>query len=258
MPKVAALVVGLLMAWMSAGQTPKSTAPVLTVSAAVSLSEALEECAKTFKTRGGGEVRFNFAGSNVLARQIVNGAPADLFISADEEQMNVVERAGKIVQSSRVELLGNQLAVVATPERAALVREQFGRAAPEIRRLAIGDPAAVPAGVYARQFLAKQGLWTAYEPRVVPSANVRAALTAVETGSVDAAIVYITDAAVAKRAIVVLTIPASQGPKIVYPAAIVSNRHFAHSDQFLTFLRGAEASAIFARHKFTPLTSVGR
>lgn len=244
-------VIGGLFAAILAVQTSTP----LTVSAAISLSESLEEAAKAYAAAGGGPVRFNFAGSNVLARQIVNGAPADLFLSADEEQMTVVEKAGKLVAGTRVDLLSNRLAVVALPERAALVREQFARAAPEIRRLAIGDPAAVPAGVYARQYLEKLGLWKAYESRVVPTTNVRAALTAVETGSADAAIVYATDAAVARNAIVVFVVPENQSPRIVYPAAVISSSaNRTEAEKFLAFLRGPDGSAVFVRHKFTPLS----
>jgi molybdate transport system substrate-binding protein len=235
------------------GQDSAKGAPIA-VSAAVSLSEALEEIAKAYAAGGGGPVRFNFAGSNVLARQIVNGAPADLFISADEEQMNVVDKAGALRAGTRVDLLSNLLAVIAPPDRVAFVREQFAGAPPAIKRLAIGDPAAVPAGVYARQYLEKRGLWKAYEPRIVPTMNVRAALTAVDTGAADAAIVYVTDAAVARNAAIAFIVPVEEGPRIVYPAAIMSgaaNREAA--ERFLTFLRGREASAIFTRHKFTPL-----
>src|SRR5262245_33976512 len=139
-------------------------APVA-VSAAISLSEALEAIAKAYAASGGGPVRFNFAGSNVLARQILNGAPADIFISADEDQMNIVDKAGGVRAGTKVDLLGNQLAIVASADRVAFVRDQFKRAPPEIKRLAVGDPAAVPAGVYARQYLEKQGLWKSYEPR---------------------------------------------------------------------------------------------
>ena len=228
--------------------------PPLTVAAAISLTDALEEIGRAYTAAGAGQVRFNFAGSNVLARQIINGAPADLFISADQEQMNVVERANGLVAGSRVNLLSNALAIVSSPERAALVRDQFARAPAEIRRLAIGDPAAVPAGVYARQYLESQGLWKAYESRIVPTTNVRAALTAVETGAVDAAIVYVTDAAAAKNAVVALVVPVERGPRILYPAAILaSSSNRSEAERFLKFLRSPESSAIFTRYKFRPL-----
>jgi molybdate transport system substrate-binding protein len=228
--------------------------PPLTVAAAISLSDALEEIGRAYTAAGGGPVRFNFAGSNVLARQIVNGAPADLFISADQEQMNVVEKANGLVAGSRVNLLSNALAIVSSPERAALVRDQFARAPAEIRRLAIGDPAAVPAGVYARQYLESQGLWQPYESRIVPTTNVRAALTAVETGAVDAAIVYVSDAAAAKNAVVAVVVPVEKGPRILYPAAILmSSSNRSDAERFLKFLRDPESSAIFTRYQFRPL-----
>ena len=225
------------------GQGPAPSEPI-TVAAAVSLTEVLDEIAKAYAAAGGGPVRFNLAGSNVLARQIVNGAPADVFISADETQMDVVEKAGAVLAGSRVDLVANQLAIVATPDRVELVRREFARAPAEIRRLAIGDPAAVPAGVYARRYLEQRGLWAAYEPRVVPTTNVRAALTAVETGSVDAAIVYLTDLAAARTAVLAFTVPAADGPRIVYPAAILASaRNQAEAKRFLAFLRRPESAS---------------
>jgi molybdate transport system substrate-binding protein len=230
------------------------TRPVLVVSAAISLSDVMDDLAKAYTAQGGGKVTFNFAGSNTLARQIVNGAPADVFISADEAQMDLVERAGAIAPGSRVDLVANQLAIVALPERAAFVRENFRRAPPQIRRLAIGDPAAVPAGVYGRQFLEMNGLWKAYEARVVPTANVRAALVAVETGSADAAIVYATDVTAARTAVIAFIVPPEKAPRIVYPAAVIAaSRHADEAVRFLSFLRSAEAAAIFARSKFVPV-----
>lgn len=223
----------------------------VTVAAAVSLTEVLEEIAKAYAAAGGSAVRFNLAGSNVLARQIVNGAPADVFISADEAQMDVVQKAGAVLAGSRIDLVENQLAIVATPDRVDFVRQEFARAPAGIRRLAIGDPAAVPAGAYARGYLEQQGLWAAYEPRVVPTTNVRAALAAVETGSVDAAIVYVTDLAAARTAVLAFAVPTRDGPRIVYPAAVLtSSRNQAEAKRFLAFLRQPEAAAIFARHKF--------
>jgi len=230
---------------------PQAPSEPITVAAAVSLTDALEEAAKAYGAAGGGPVRFNLAGSNVLARQIVNGAPADLFISADEAQMAVVEKAGAILASSRIDLVGNQLAVAAAPEKAELVRQQFARAPAEIRRLAIGDPAAVPAGVYAKRYLEQKNLWSVYESRIVPTTNVRAALTAVETGGADAAIVYLTDLTAARSAVLAFVVPAGEGPRIVYPAAVVaSSRKQAEAQRFLAFLRRPEASAIFTRYKF--------
>jgi molybdate transport system substrate-binding protein len=238
---------------LAAAQTtvPK---PPLVVSAAISLTDVLTDVAKAYAAHGGGEVTFNFAGSNTLARQILNGAPADVFISADDTQMDVVERAGAIAAGSRVALVANQLAVVAAPDRASYIRDHFNRAPPDIRRLAMGDPAAVPAGVYGRQFLEMNGLWKAYESRIVPTANVRAALVAVESGSVDAAIVYATDLTAARSAVIAFVVPPDQGPRIVYPAAaIASSRNAAEAARFLSFLRSADAAAIFERYKFQPV-----
>jgi molybdate transport system substrate-binding protein len=221
------------------------------VAAAVSLTEALQEIARAYEESGGGAVRFNLAGSNVLARQIVNGAPADVFISADEAQMDVVEKAAAVVPGSRVAVVENQLAVVTTPDRVEFVRREFARAPAEIRRVAIGDPAAVPAGVYARRYLESKGLWSAYEPRIVPTTNVRAALTAVETGSVDAAIVYVTDLAAARAAVLAFAVGSRDGPRIVYPAALVAaSRNLGAAKRFLEFLRSPAATAAFARYKF--------
>jgi molybdate transport system substrate-binding protein len=246
----------LIVLLLFAGLAPPQAGPAqpITVAAAVSLSEVLEEIAKAYATAGGSAVRFNLAGSNVLARQIVNGAPADVFISADAAKMDVVDKAGAVLAGSRLDLVANQLAIVATPERVDFVRREFARATGELRRVAIGDPAAVPAGVYARRYLEQRGLWTAYEARIVPTTNVRAALTAVETGSVDAAIVYVTDLVAARTAVLAYAVPAGDGPRIVYPGAVLTaSRNPAEGRKFLAFLRQPVAAAIFARHKFRPL-----
>ena len=236
--------------------SPAGPAPPLTVAAAVSLSEVLEEIARAYAAAGGGPVRFNLAGSNVLARQIVSGAPADVFISADEAQMEVIAKAGAVLAGSRVDVVANQLAIVALPDRVDLVRREFARAPADLRRVAIGDPAAVPAGVYARRYLETRGLWAAYQSRIVPTTNVRGALAAVETGSVDAAIVYVTDLAAARTAVLAFAVPAAEGPRIVYPGAVLAaSRQQAEARKFLAFLRQSTAAAIFARYKFAPLAN---
>jgi molybdate transport system substrate-binding protein len=226
----------------------------ITVSAAASLSDALESIARAYRRAGGGAVRFNFAGSNVLARQIASGAPVDIFISADEAQMAVARTHGAIDESSLVNLLGNRLAVVTTPGRGASLPDVRALTGPAVRRLAIGDPAAVPAGVYARKYLEAIGVWRALEGRIVPVGNVRAALGAVESGAADAAIVYESDTAVPRSIDVAFVVTDPAAPPIVYPAALVSaSRHKAAAARFLEFLKGAEAAAIFREHAFVPL-----
>jgi len=223
--------------------------PPLTVSAAISLTEALEEAATAYRAAGGTTVVFNFGGSNTLARQIVNGAPADVFISADEAQMEVVEKAELVVAGTRAAVVTNRLVLVADSRSPVKAVTDLG--APGVRRIAIGDPAAVPAGVYARQYLEAIGQWTRLEQKIVPVANVRAALTAVQNGSADAAFVYATDARIAPALQVVATISGSHAPRIVYPGcAVKTTRQSAEAAKFLQFLRSAPARAIFERHGF--------
>ena len=174
-----ALILVLLV--LMPGQLPAPAA--ITVSAAVSLTDALTAVAGEYANGGRGGVRFNFGASNVLARQVVNGAPVDLFISADEAQMDVVSRAGLIKDGSRVDLLSNQLAVVVPSDRPRTFGSINDLAGPSFRRIAIGDPAAVPAGIYARQYLEKEGVWEAVSARIVPTGSVRAALTAARGSS---------------------------------------------------------------------------
>lgn len=231
------------------------TGEPLTVSAAVSLTESLEAVGQAYLAAGGGPVRFNFAGSNVLARQLVNGAPADVFISADEAQMDVAAAGGAIDAGSRIDLLGNRLAVIVRSDTRPIreVRDLLG---PDIRRVALGDPSAVPAGVYARQYLQGLGVWDTIGPKVVPVGNVRAAVAAVENGSADAAVVYETDAALSRTAITALVASGPGAPRIVYPAAIVAgSRQRDAARRFLSFLRGPEAGEIFRRFKFIPLAA---
>lgn len=238
-----------LAAWLSAPQSLPASRPI-TVSAAVSLSDALTAIALEYGRLGRGGIRFNFAGSNTLARQIVNGARVDLFISADEAQLDVVAAAGFLTEGTRTVLLRNQLAVVVPSDRPRTFKGVGEIADAVFKRIAVGDPAAVPAGVYAKQYLEREGLWRAIEARVVPTASTRAALTAVTSGAADAAIVYRTDARMAVRATVAWVVPADRGPRIVYPAAIVRDAALPEAQRFLDFLHGEPASRIFERFGF--------
>lgn len=222
------------------------------VSAATSLTNVLDAIASRYEASSRDDIVLNFGASNTLARQIQAGARVDLFISADEPQMNIV--GSDIVPGTRVDLLSNQLAIAVPDDRARRFGSARDLADPAIRRIAIGDPAAVPAGVYAKAYLEQIGLWTALKSRLVPSGSVRLALAAVESGAADAAIVYRTDIPLAPRAREAFVVPLDQGPRIVYPAAVIrSGRSPDAARRFLAFLRTTEAAALFRQAGFIPL-----
>lgn len=203
------------------------------VFAAVSLTEALQEIAAGYPRD---EIVFHFGASSLLARQIEQGAPADLFLSADEARVDALARQGLV--RTRVSVLSNTLVVVGMP---------LARA----RSVALAEPSSVPAGVYARAWLQKSGMWERIAPKVVPTENVRAALAAVESGNVDAAVVYKTDARIAKRARVVFEVPRAQGPPISYPFALL--RDAENRDAAMRFLRHLQSKAalrVFAKYGF--------
>ena len=228
--------------------------PPLTVSAAISLTDAMEVLGPMYAGRGGASIRFNYGGSNALARQIVRGAPVDVFISADEAQMNVVEAAGTLAPGTRVRLLGNTLVTIRHRAMPSVGGVELLRG-PAYRRIAIGDPEAVPAGVYAKRLLMQLGLWDALQPKLVPVGSVRAALAAVDNGAADAAFVYASDVHSYRGvAIAVLSSWPPNTPGIVYPAAALqSSRQQTEAARFLAFLCGAEAAAVFEQHRFNPL-----
>lgn len=223
--------------------------PEIVVSAAASLADVLQQVAQVWEQRFPQRIALNVGASNTLARQIAAGARVDLFISADEAQMNAI--SGRIDPSTRVELLSNQLAVAVPDDRHSPLHSARDLTRREIRRIALGDPAAVPAGVYAKAYLDRIGIWDAVAAKVVPAASVRLALAAVEHGAADAAIVYKTDIASARRARTAFVVPLAEGPRIVYPAAVV--RDGPNPDgarRLLEFLRRPEAAAIFERAGF--------
>jgi molybdate transport system substrate-binding protein len=162
--------------------------------------------------------------------------------------MDEVQAAGLVRPGDRVDLLSNRLVVVvpADSTTAPATAEELTR----VRRLALGDPQAVPAGVYARQWLEKRGLWDRLRDRVVPTLDVRAALAAVESGNADAGVVYKTDAAISKRVRVALEVPEAEAPRIVYPAALLSTAKGSAPRAFLESLRSPEARAVFVRLGF--------
>jgi molybdate transport system substrate-binding protein len=243
-----ALVFFLMVALRSSGEE-------ITVFAAASLTNALTEIGAAHERATGDKVVFNFAGTHTLVRQIEAGAPADLFFSADEAQMDVLAAKNLIDKKTRKALLGNTLVIVTAPEGPVIARVA-DLAGPVIRRLSAGDPKAVPVGVYAKEHLEKLGLWEDLQPKLVPAENVRAALAVVESGNAEAGIVYKTDAALSKNVKVALEIPAAEGPNIVYPVALVSgSRHAAAAGKFLARLADKETGAVFTKLGFTLLNT---
>ena len=246
------LVVALAMTGGACSGRPASPEPLF-VLAAVSLSEALEEVGSRYTAATRQRVRFNFAASNILARQVREGIVADVLISADDLQMDSLAEDGLIEVDTRVPLVGNELAVVVRRNWTGRLAAPQDLLVPEVERIAIGDPAGVPAGVYARQYLERAGLWPAIASRLVPTTSVRAALAAVDGGHADAAMVYRTDVKMARHARVAFIITGPHAPRIVYPAAVLkASRQDSSARAFIEWLRTEGASAVFRRHGFMP------
>jgi molybdate transport system substrate-binding protein len=222
------------------------------VFAAASTTNALQELGPAFTKATGHEVEFAFGASSDLARQATAGAPADAFVSADARMMDALEGVGLVRPGTRVDLLSNLLVVVVpvgAKGKVAGVADLKG-----LKRLALADPAAVPAGVYAKAWLEKAGVWREVEPKVVPTLDVRAALSAVEAGRVDAGVVYATDAAQSKKVRVAFVVPEGEAPRIVYPVAALAKGKAPEAGRaFVGFLRTEGARKVFAKHGFQVL-----
>lgn len=223
------------------------------VLAAASLQESLAEAAKVWAAKGHAKPVLSFAASSALARQVIAGAPADLFLSADEEWMDAVAKAGLLRAGTRATLLGNRLVLIApvsskirlTPARGFALAKALGTG-----RLALADPDAVPAGKYAKAALAHLGVWAGVAAKVAPAENVRAAMALVERGAAPLGIVYATDARASKAVRVVGILPASSHPPIRYPVALLKTSRHRDAAGFRTFLLSKQGRAIFARHGF--------
>lgn len=221
----------------------------LNVFAAASLTDALEEIGAAYEKSGGDTIRLNLGASSLLARQIEEGAPADLFLSADEEKMDALGKRGLLLPGTRRSVLSNTLVIVVPAGSAVKIAGPKDLAA--VSTLALADPEAVPAGLYAKEYLRKLGLWEKLAGKVVPMENVRGALAAVESGNVDAAIVYKTDARISKRVRIAYGVPLAQGPKISYPFAVVAeSKRKEAAKRFLAYLEAEPALAVFRKHGF--------
>jgi molybdate transport system substrate-binding protein len=233
-----------------AGAQIEIHAATVTVFAAASLADALKLIAAGYERDSGDKIVFNFAASGALARQIEAGAPADIFFSADEARADALDKQGLLVSATRKSLLGNTLVIVTAADAAAIhsPRDLTNAA---IQHIALGDVKIVPAGTYAKTYLEKLRLWQAIEPKVVPCENVRAVVSAVASGNVDAGLVYKTDAAIFKEVRVAFEVPAADGPKISYPLVQLKEAPQPEAaGKFITYLESDAAAAVFKQFSF--------
>lgn len=223
----------------------------LLVSAAASLQEALEEIGEAYRQENPGvKITFNFGSSGTLQRQIEQGAPVDLFLSAAQLQMDELERQGLILSETRQDLLRNELALITGKSNEAIngVEDLTQEA---VATVAIGVPETVPAGQYAREALQNLGLWEALQDKMVTGKDVKQVLTYVETGNADAGFVYLSDAVNSDRVKIVTVLPADLHEPIVYPAAVVKGApHQEAAQAFLAYLNSDAAGEIFAKYGF--------
>ena len=242
-----------------------SYAQTLTVSAAASLTNAFNEIGKAFETKHPeSKIQFNFAASGVLLQQITQGAPVDVFASADQETMDKAEAQGVIKAGTRVDFVGNNLVLIVPTDSKLKFTSLNDLLQADVKHIAIGNPATTPNGRYARAAMQHAGVWTAIEPRLVLAENVRQSLSYVGRGEVDAGFVFSTDAKQDEGKVnVALTIPTVKAGNaegewipspIVYPAAEVASTKHKLAPAFITFLRSPEGQTILAKYGFNTIS----
>ncbi|MBD0336967.1 MAG: molybdate ABC transporter substrate-binding protein [Cyanobacteria bacterium Co-bin13] len=225
----------------------------LLVSAAASLQEVLQDIQPLFEeAHSEVKVTYNFGASGALLQQIEQGAPADVFISAAASQMDALEQGGLLLPESRRDLLGNQLVLV-VPQDSTLNLSDFTQLTDDqVRRISVGEFRSVPAGTYAEQVFTNLGILEQVQPKLIFANNVRAVLAAVESGNVDAGIVYTTDALSSEQVTQVATAATDLHDPIVYPAAVIQpSGNPEMAKDFLAFLQSSPAEAVFEQHGFT-------
>ncbi|MEP9352010.1 molybdate ABC transporter substrate-binding protein [Xanthobacter sp. KR7-65] len=236
----------------AAAQAPQT----VTVFAAASLTNALQDVAKAYEAKGAKDtIRFSFAASSALAKQMEAGAPANIFASADLKWMEYADGKGLTLPTTAVKLLGNDLVVVAPADKAKPVAIAKGMDIDALLgpngRIATGLVDSVPVGVYAKQAFTSLGLWDKVAPRIVGAESVRAALALVERGEAPYGVVYATDAAIAKKVKVVASFPPESYPPVEYPFALVKGQDTPAAKAFFAFLQGPEAKEIYKKYGFS-------
>jgi molybdate transport system substrate-binding protein len=224
------------------------------VAAAASLTDVLGDVGKAYQTKSTHKILLTLGPSNVLARQIDQGAPVDIFFSADTAQLDFLDKNHRLEPGSRKNLLSNQLVIVVPARSNISIATAKDLLKTEVGKIALADPAAVPVGVYARKYLTDEGLWDKVQSKIVPMLDVRATLASVESANAEAGFVYKTDAAISNKVKIVYQVPLDKGPKIVYPVAIVrdSKKKDAARD-FMNYLLSPGGKATFKKFGFVIL-----
>jgi molybdate transport system substrate-binding protein len=234
-----------------AQQPPAPPSSSVTVSAAISLKDALDQLGREFeRDHPGAKITFNYGASGTLQHQIEQGAPVDIFFAAAQKQMDALQSAGLIVTETRHDIVANDLVLIA-PSSSDDIHTFQDLAKSGVKTVALGEPETVPAGMYAQQTLEKLNLWDAVKKKAVYAKDVRQVLTYVATGNADAGLVYRTDAQTSPKVRTIFTAPPSSHDPIVYPAAVLKNsKDSAAAGAFLKFLETAHALEIFKTYGF--------
>lgn len=257
---VIALLTALMMTFVACGSnTPQENshantkAVELNVSAAASLTDALSEIKELYiEDHPHININYNFAASGQLSKQIAEGAPVNIFISANQDKMDELEEQGLILEDTRQDLLSNIVVLIAGKD--SNINDFMDLTEPSVEKIGFGEPASVPVGTYGKQVLESLNIWGQVEQKLLLAKNVRQVLSYVDSGNVDAGIVYKTDAMLATNAVVVAEAPKDSHEPVVYPMAVLKeSRNIDDAKQFLDFLTSKEATVVLDKYGFTSI-----
>jgi molybdate transport system substrate-binding protein len=221
------------------------------VAAAASLTDVLKDLGRAYQSKSKHKILLTLGPSNYLTRQIDQGAPADIFFSADQIQMDLLEKNQRLEPGTRKDILSNRLVMIAPRGAHLKLASPKDLLRPEFKRIALADPAGVPVGIYTSQYLREEGLWDKIQPKIVPVLDVRATLASVESANVDAGFVYKTDAALSDKVTIAFDVPVNKSPKITYPIAVVrDSKKKQLARDFISFLSGPSGRPIFSKYGF--------
>jgi molybdate transport system substrate-binding protein len=237
---------------LAARPSPQAAKADLTVSAAISLKDALDEIKQAYVSANPGvSIAINYGASGTLQLQIEQGAPVDIFLSAAPKQMDALDAKGLLLPGSRRDILRDEVVLIVPKDSTAKISSFQDLTRPDVKKIALGEPVAVPAGQYAKQTLTTLGIYDAVNAKAVLAKDVRQVLTYVETGNVDAGIVYSTDALSSSKVKVVATAPPNSHDPVIYPGAVIKASKSAEAAiAFLDSLRQPQANAIFQKYGF--------